>query len=109
MARAKIMFLAQDIQVSANTVPVHRRHIHPLEGSNCIMMGRRALVRTLSSMRSSNRFTVDACSIMAWGVVNTMCSAVGDATDDSDEEDLNECNDLGLLTCRARIFRCDGR
>ena len=50
----------------------------PLDGSNCIMIGRLALVRTLSSMRSSNRFCVDACSIMDSGVVKTMLRAVED-------------------------------
>ena len=68
--------LPQEIHVSANTVPFHQRQIHPLDGSNCIMMGRRALVHTLWLMRSSNRLTVEACSIMDSGVVKTMCSAV---------------------------------
>jgi hypothetical protein len=39
------------------------------------MIGRLALVLTLSSIRSSRRFTVDACSIMSIGVVKTIFSA----------------------------------
>ena len=42
------------------------------------MIGRRGLVLTLSSIRSSNRLTVEACSIMASGVVKTILSAVED-------------------------------
>ena len=40
------------------------------------MIGFRAEVRTLSSMRESKSFCVDACSIMVSGVVNTMGSAI---------------------------------
>lgn len=92
------MFLAQEVHVSAKTVPVQRRQIHPLEGSNCIMIGRLALVRTLSSIRSSSRLTVEACSMMASGVVRTMWRAVGEDNDDKDVDvERGERNDdLGL-------------
>ena len=50
----------------------------------CIIMGRRGLVRTLSSMRSSNKFTVEACSIIDSGVVKTMERAVVDAEENVD-------------------------
>lgn len=50
------------------------------------MMGRRALVRTLSLMRSSSRLTVEACSIIDSGVVNTMCRAVAEDEEESDDD-----------------------
>ena len=53
------------------------------------MMGRRALVRTLSLMRSSSRLTVEACSIIDSGVVNTMYRAVGE-----DDEETRDDDDL---------------
>lgn len=40
------------------------------------MTGLRALVLTLSSMRSSKRLTVEACSMIASGVVTTIWRAV---------------------------------
>mmetsp|Transcript_308 Transcript_308/g.509 ORF Transcript_308/g.509 Transcript_308/m.509 type:complete len:89 (-) Transcript_308:464-730(-) len=58
--------------VSEKTVPLHRLHIQPDEGSNCIMTGYRADVRTDSSIRSSSSILVEACSITEEGVVNTM-------------------------------------
>jgi len=42
----------------------------------CIIMGRLGLVRTLSSIKSSNKLIVDACSIIDSGVVKTILSAV---------------------------------
>lgn len=72
------IFRTHDRQVSEKIVPFHLRQIHPLEGSNCMIMGRRGLVRTLSSIRSSNKLTVDACSIIDSGVVKTMDKAVED-------------------------------
>ena len=104
-AVANNTFLAQEIQVSAKTVPFHRRHIQPLEGSNCIMIGRRALVRTLSLIRSSSRLTVEACSMIDSGVVNTMCRAVGDDIADKDEDRRDENGDLEL-NCFPLVFRC---
>jgi len=80
------MFRAHEVHVSAKTVPFHRRQIQPLEGSNCIMMGRRALVRTLSLMRSSSRLTVEASSIIDSGVVNTKCRAVAEDEEESDDD-----------------------
>jgi len=62
--------------VSLKIVHFHRFQIHPDDGSNCIMIGRRADVLTDSSMRSSKRFCVDACSMIASGVVSTMCLRV---------------------------------
>ena len=47
-----------------------------LDGSNCNMIGFLAAVLTLSSIKSSNSFWVEACSIMDSGVVSTMCRAV---------------------------------
>jgi len=54
------------------------------------MMGLRALVRTLSLIRSSNRFTVEACSIIDSGVVKTMCRAVEVYDDDDSDDDFEE-------------------
>jgi hypothetical protein len=39
------------------------------------MIGRLELVLTLSSIRSSRRFTVEACSIMSIGVLRTILRA----------------------------------
>jgi hypothetical protein len=58
------------------------------------MIGRLALVRTLSSMRSSKRFCVEACSIMDSGVVKTMWRAV------EDDEDPPSC----FSRCRDRYW-----
>ena len=69
---AYTIFLTNVRHVSEKTVPFHLRHIHPEEGSNCIMTGFRADVRTDSLMRSSNRTVVDACSMTEDGVVNTI-------------------------------------
>lgn len=49
-------------------------HIQPELGSNCIMTGCLADVRTDSSMRSSSRFCVLVSSKMASGVVSTLSS-----------------------------------
>jgi hypothetical protein len=84
---AHAMFLTQDVHVSAKIVPVQRLHIQPLDGSNCIMIGRRADVRTDSSIRSSNKLTVDACSMIDSGVVSTICNA----DDDDDVDDGGLC------------------
>lgn len=97
--------LPQDIHVSAKTVPFHRRQIQPLEGSNCIIMGRLALVRTLSSMRSSRRLTVDACSMMDCGVVKTICRAVGEFNGE-DRNDRVEGTPLGFWCTFFRCERC---
>uniref|UniRef100_A0A7S4J0Z1 Uncharacterized protein n=1 Tax=Odontella aurita TaxID=265563 RepID=A0A7S4J0Z1_9STRA len=80
---AKNMFRMQLNQVSLKTVPLHLLQIHPLDGLNCIIMGFRAEVLTLSSMRSSSKFCVEACSMILSGVVTTILSAVVDV----DEED----------------------
>jgi len=66
------------------------------------MMGLRALVRTLSLIRSSNRFTVEACSIIDSGVVKTMCRAVEVYDDDDSDDDFEyfrsrHCARLGLI------------
>jgi hypothetical protein len=37
-------------------------------------------------MRSSSRLTVEACSIIDSGVVNTMCRAVGEDDEESDDD-----------------------
>lgn len=63
---------------------------YPLDGSNCKMNGRRAVVRTLSSIKSSNSFIVDACSMIDSGVVKTMCNAVGDSEDAEEVVDFEE-------------------
>jgi hypothetical protein len=62
------------------------------------MMGRRALVRTLSLIRSSNRFTVEACSIIDSGVVKTICRAV-----EEDEEDDSGEEENIFENCRPRL------
>lgn len=69
---AYIILLTHESQVSENMVPFQRFHIQPLLGLNCSMIGRRALVRTDSSIRSSSSFSVLACSNTDSGVVNTM-------------------------------------
>ena len=86
---AYTIFLRNVRHVSEKTVPFHLRHIHPEEGSNCIMIGFRAAVRTDSLMRSSNSTVVDACSMTEDGVVNTIR------------------NDVSLLrTCRLWLWGC---
>ena len=75
MINAHAIFRTHEVQVSAKMVPDQRLQIHPLDGSNCIMIGLRADVRTDSSMRSSNRLIVDACSMIDSGVVRTICNA----------------------------------
>ena len=75
MISAHAMFRTHDVHVSAKMVPDHRLQIHPLDGSNCIMIGLRADVLTDSSMRSSSRLIVDACSMIDSGVVRTICKA----------------------------------
>jgi len=80
--------LPHEVHVSEKTVPCHLLQIQPLEGSNCIIMGLRALVRTLSLIRSSNKFTVEACSIIDSGVVKTMCRAVEEYDDDDSDDDF---------------------
>lgn len=65
------MRYTHESQVSEKTVPFHRFQIQPDEGSNCIMIGRRALVRTDSSIKSSSSLVVEAFSMMASGVVKT--------------------------------------
>jgi hypothetical protein len=59
------------------------------------MIGRRALVRTLSSIKSSKRVSVDACSIIDSGVVNTMRSAVGEV--DCDVSDGERSRDFDCI------------
>ena len=87
------------LHVSLKTVPFHLLHIHPEDGSNCIMTVLRGMDRTDSSMRSSSRILVDACSIMLLGVVKTMLRAVADDDDDDDEEEDGciRCNLWNIL------------
>ena len=66
------MLVKKVLQVSEKTVPRHRLHIHPEEGSNCIITGYLADVLTDSSIKSSSRILVEACSITDDGVVNTI-------------------------------------
>ena len=66
------MLLTQESQVSEKMVPRQRFQIQPDDGSNCIMMGPLALVLTLSSIKRSSRFCVEACSIIDSGVVSTI-------------------------------------
>ena len=47
------------------------------------MNGRRAAVRTLSSIKSSSNFIVDACSMIDSGVVNTIFKDVDDDGEDA--------------------------
>ena len=53
-------------------------------------------------MRSSNKFTVEACSIIDSGVVKTMERAVVDA----EEADVVVVVVLGLLGCCLLCSRC---
>ena len=75
---ANTIFFTQDVHVSEKMVPFHLRQIQPLEGSNCIMIGLRGLVLTLSSIKSSSKLTVEACSMIDSGVVSTIGKAVAD-------------------------------
>ena len=72
---AKRIFLNAKVHVSLKTVPRHRLHIRIALGSNCIMIGRRADMRTHSSIKWSSSFCVDASSIMFSGVVRTIFNA----------------------------------
>lgn len=77
-ATAYNILLTQESHVSLKMVPRHLFQIQPDEGLNCIIMGPRALVRTLSSISTSRRFCVDACSMIDSGVVNTICRCTED-------------------------------
>jgi len=73
---ARTIFRTQVSHVSLKIVPFHLLQIHPLEGSNCIIIGFRAEVRTLSLINSSSRTLVETCSMTEAGVVNTIFKAV---------------------------------
>jgi len=64
------------------------------------MIGLRAVVRKLSSIRSSSNTCVDAFSIILSGVVKTMLSAVeDDREDDGDNDDVGNRDDVFLVVC----------
>ena len=62
----------QEFHVSLNIVPFQHFHIHPDDGSNCLIIGHHDDMRVLSSIKSSNSFCVDACSIIDSGVFKTI-------------------------------------